>query len=139
MGGVAEQGDARDPLPAVLVGQRVQDPYDRCGLAVGEQRRELRRPALELLGDPGRCRAGVGEVDGVDPLPFPGQLDVGVQDPAGLPVGGDPLSGSEREQGAAADRLGARGMALVAVEKIGLDEDGAGVLGPRPGQQRANA
>ena len=66
--GVAEERHAGHAVPPVVVGQRVDRARDRGGLAVGDQRGELRCPAVELGRDSGLRGGGVGEVDAGDPL-----------------------------------------------------------------------
>ena len=134
--GIAEERHAGHAVPAVAVGERVDHARDRRGLAVGDQRGELRRPPVELGRDPGRRGGGVGEVDAGDPLGGAVQLDVGVQDAAGLAVRDDPLARGERVHRAAADRFGGRRVPFVDVVQVGLDERRADVLGRRVGQQR---
>ena len=119
------------------IGRACERARDRRGLAVGDQRGELRRPAVELRGDPSRRRGGVGEVDAGEPLLRLGQRDVGVQDAAGSRGGPTiPLPGASANMRPAADRLRAGGVARVGVEQVGLDERGADVLGLGVGQQR---
>lgn len=102
----------RDALPAVLVRQGVQDAGHRSGLAVGGERRHLRRPPRELPGDPLQGRGPVGEVEGVDPRPVPGELDVGVQH--------TPAAGLRRHRAAGP---GAGGAGVRAVHRrLGADE-----------------
>ena len=86
-----------------------------------------------------RACPAVGEVDAGEPVLRLGQRHVGVQDPAGLAVGLDPLAGDEASSRAAADRLAPRGVPLVGVEQVRLDERRADVLGRRVGQQRPDA
>jgi hypothetical protein len=132
--GVAEQGHAGHPVPAVSDRQGVEHSQCGRGLAVGDQRGELGRPPVELLGD-----SRGGEVDAVEPVLGLGQRHVGVQDAVGFAVRLDPLAGDVGEQRARADRLGRRGVPLVRVEQVGLDEGGADVLGCRGGEQRTHA
>jgi hypothetical protein len=61
-----------------------------------------------------------------------------VQDALRLSMGADHLPGFAREQGAPADRLRTRGVALVAVVQIGLDERHADVPRLRVGQEGAD-
>ena len=129
--GIAEERHPGHAVPSVPVRERVDHPRDRRGLAVGDQRGELRRPPVELGRDPGGRGGGVGEVDAGDPLGRAVQLDVGVQDAPRLAVGDDPLPRGEREHRAAADRRGRRRVPLVGVVQVGLDERGADVLGRR--------
>jgi hypothetical protein len=97
VGGVAEQGHAGDAVPPVFGGQGVDGARDGCGVGVGDQRGELRRPAVELLDDARDGRGRVGEVDAGEPVQRLDELRVGVQGSAALPVGGDPLARHERE------------------------------------------
>jgi hypothetical protein len=136
--GITEERHPGHALPSVSVRERVDRARDRCGLAVGDQRGELRRPPVELGRDPGRRGGGVGEVDAGDPLGRAVQLHVRVQDVPRLAVRDDPLSRGERVHRAAADRFGRRGVPLADVVQVGLDEGGADVLGRGAGQQRAD-
>jgi hypothetical protein len=71
--------------------------------AVGDQRRERRRPPVEFGRDAGGRGGGVGEVDAGDPLGRAVQLDVRVQDVPRLAVGDDPPVAAVAEGPDAAD------------------------------------
>ena len=136
MRGVAEQSHAGHALPPMSGRERMDRSGDGVRLAVGDQRGELWRPAVELRRDSSLRRLRVGEVDARDPLLRLGERDVGVQDAVGLAVGEDALAGREGEHGPVADGLCAGRVARVGVEQVRLDERGADVLGLRVGQQR---
>jgi hypothetical protein len=127
VGGVAQQGDARNPVPPVANRQRIDRAKNGGGFPVGDERGELRSPPGELRRDPGRRRGGAGEVDAGDPLLRLGERDVGVQDAAGLSVRKEPLARRDGEQGAVADGLGRRALMIDAdlpftgEPKIGVD------------------
>ena len=98
MRGITEERHPGHAVPSVSVRECVDRARDRRGLAVGDQRGELRRPPVELGRDPSSRGGGVGEVDAGDPLGGAVQRDVRVKDVPRLAVREDPLSRGERKQ-----------------------------------------
>ena len=94
----------------------------RVSLSVGDERRQLRGPPVELFSDVGKGSLRVGEVDVVHPIPWLVHLHVGVQRTIGLAVREDTLSRRYREQCASAYCCRAWLVTRVAVEQVGLDE-----------------
>jgi hypothetical protein len=84
---------------------------------------------FEFGRDTPRRRDGIGEVDAGEPLHGAVQRDIGVKGSARLTMREDPLPRSEREHGAAADRLGRVRMPRVCITEVGLDERGADIFG----------
>ena len=82
----------------------------------------------------GRRSGWAGEVEAGDPVLWLGERDVRVQDAAGLAVREDPLARRDCHQGAGANCFGRRGVALVGVVEVGLDERDADILGLGVGQ-----
>lgn len=115
--------------------QSVLGAQDRRCVAVGDERGEFRCPAVELARDPGGGRGGIGEVDGGEPVLWPGQRHVGVQGVAVLPVSEDLLAWRGRDQQPATDRFRGGWVAGVGVEQVRLDDRRAGVLGCGGGEQ----
>jgi hypothetical protein len=138
VGGVAKEGDARDPVPPVADRQGIDRAKDGGSVTVGDKCGEFRGPSGELRSDLGCHRGGVGGLEAGDPLRRLGESDVGVQDAVGFPVPEDPLARRDGEQGTAADRLGRRGVPFIGVVQVGLDERRADILGFGVGQQRAD-
>lgn len=66
--GITEERHSGYAVPSVFDWECVDHAQDRCGIAVGDQRRELRRPPVELGRDSGRRGGGVREVDAGDSL-----------------------------------------------------------------------
>jgi AcrR family transcriptional regulator len=87
MRGVAEKSHTGHTLPPMPGRERMEPSRDGVCLTVGDQRGELRRPAVELRRDSSLRRPRVGEVDARYPLLRPRERDVGVQDAAFLAVG----------------------------------------------------
>jgi len=110
VGGVAQEGDARDSVLAVANRQGIDWAKDGGGFPVGDECGEFGSPSGELLRDQGRRRGGAGGVDVGDPLLRLGQRDVRVKDAVGLSVREEPLARRDGEQGTAADCRGRRGV-----------------------------
>lgn len=138
MGGIACQGDAWNALPLVVDRQGVDEPHDRCRVAIGDQGTQWRSPTLELVGEPthgARC----AEIDGADPRFRLVQSDVAVQGAIRITVRQDALARLHRHQRAAANGLGTGFVLRIAIEENDLDESRANVHGPCLGQQRAHS
>jgi hypothetical protein len=138
MRGVAQQRHPGRALPSMSGRESVEHAQGRCDPPVGDQRSERRRPSLEFGRDPPGRRVGIGEVDAGEPLHGAVQRDISVKDGVRLTVREDPLSRSERKQGAAADRLGRLRMPRVRVMQISLNERRADIFGLGVRQQRAD-
>jgi hypothetical protein len=65
---IAEQCDPGYAVPTVLDRERVDRARHRAGLTVGDERCQLRGPAVEFLGDAGQGSHRVGEVDAGNPI-----------------------------------------------------------------------
>ena len=94
----------------------------RVSLTVGDERCQLRSPAVEFLGDAGQGSHRVGEVDAGNPVLRLVQRHVRVQRAIGLAVREDAFSRRNRKQRATANRFRARLVTGVAVKQVRLDE-----------------
>lgn len=139
MGGVSEQGDARNAVPAVPDRQGVDLAGDERPVRVGDQRPQPLVPAFEVLQETRLGRFDVREVDGAgrDPVGGRAQRGVDVQRAAGGAVGEKAVALGEREHHAVAHDGGALRVPGVGVEEVRLDEGevevgGGGVRDERP-------
>ena len=65
---VADQRYPMYTIPSVLNRKLMDGTRHRGGFTVGDKRRQLWSPAVELFGNMGQSSRRIGEVDAVDPI-----------------------------------------------------------------------